>query len=346
MREDSTCVNIISQPAQSESDLSAHNMPQWEISKDGDEQDMYKRGKAAQDKHVPECKTSTGHNNDKDMSNKDAQSIRAEPEYLVCTGPRDGEASPGELVLMVASTQSQAPTESSRSTMPALPELSREQAHSGTLYLVEGGATTLGEPKKDEPPSEQMKLNETENDLNHSSPQTRMILQGSTVIFTEQPAYDKSSGDLVVPPLSQPLHMTFDPSQVSSHTVTETPEDHKRRTPPSPSSLAQNSEPNPTQPRLPSVQNMDFLPTFTSQRPPDLPTTMGKRALSNTRNVSTTSPNEHRYVSGRLRLNGLNKYQNVNTHHSFSTAFCYQGTEIQQRHINYPISLYKPDLKP
>ncbi|XP_076591878.1 uncharacterized protein plekhg2 isoform X2 [Chaetodon auriga] len=294
VREDSTSVDISTQPAHSESNLSAHSMPQWEISKDGDEQDKYRQGIPAaqdvQDTHVPECKTSTGHNEIKDASTKDVPSIHTEPEYLVCTGPRDGEASSGELV---ASTQRQA-AEYSRSTMPTRPGLVGEQANRGTLNVVEGGATTLGlsgGPKKDEPPSEQMKLIETKND--HSSSQTRMILQGPTLIFTGQPTYDRSSGELVVPLLSQPSHMTFDPSQESSRTITETSGDHKGWAAPSPSSMAQNSEPNLTQPRLPSVQNMDFLPMFTSQRPPDLPTTMGKRALSNTRNVSNTSPNEH-----------------------------------------------------
>lgn len=42
------------------------------------------------------------------------------------------------------------------------------------------------------------------------------------------------------------------------------------------------------------VQSVDFLPTFTSQRPTDLPSTMGKPAQSNNRN---SSPYEQRYVT-------------------------------------------------
>ncbi|XP_044057476.1 mucin-5AC isoform X3 [Siniperca chuatsi] len=288
VREDSTYINIITQPAHTEPNLSAHRISQQNIS----------AAHYIQDKHVPEYKITTGHTDNKDTLTKDVQSVHAGPEYLVCTRPIDGKASPAELVLMVVSTQSQAPTEYHRSTLPQ-PGLAGEQAQRETLYLGEGGATTLGAsggPKKDERPSEQMKLNETKNYLNDSSSQTRMILQGSTVIFTEEPPYYRSSGELVVsPPLSQLSHMTFDPSQVSSHTVTETPEVHKTRgrAAPSPLSSAQNSESNLTQPPPPSVQSTGFLPTFTSQRPPALPTTMGKRAQSNTRNVNNSSPYEH-----------------------------------------------------
>lgn len=200
-------VNIITQPAHSEHNLSAHSIPQWSISKDGDEQDKYKQDIPAaqyiQDKYVPEYKMSTRHIDNKDTLTKDVQSVHAGPEYLVCRRPMDGEASPGELVQMVASTQSQAPTESHRSTMHH-PGLAGEQAQR------------------------------------------------------------------------------------------ETPEDHKAREGVAPClwSLVQNSESNLT----PSLQSIDFLPTFTSQRPPDLPTTMGKRALSNTRNVNNNAPYDHRYV--------------------------------------------------
>uniref|UniRef100_A0A8C4GWH1 Pleckstrin homology domain containing, family G (with RhoGef domain) member 2 n=1 Tax=Dicentrarchus labrax TaxID=13489 RepID=A0A8C4GWH1_DICLA len=296
VREDSTSVNIITQPAHSEPNLFAHSIPQWEISKDGDEHDKYKQDIPAaqniQDKVVSEYKISTGHTDKKDTLTKNVQSVHAGTEYLVCPGPMDGGATPGELVLMVASTQSQAPTESHRSAMPH-PGLVGEQVHEGTLYMVDGVATDSG--RKDEPPNKQTKLNETKNDLNYSSSQPRMILQGSAVIFTGDPACYRTPGELVVPPtLNQPSHMTSDPSQVSSHTVTETPEDQKAlgRAAPSPWSSAQNS--NLTRPRPPSVQSVDCLPTFTSQRPPDLPTTMGKRALSNTRNTNNTSPCEHR----------------------------------------------------
>lgn len=46
------------------------------------------------------------------------------------------------------------------------------------------------------------------------------------------------------------------------------------------------------------VQSVDFLPTFTSQRPTDLPTTMGKWAQSNNRN---SSPYEQRYVCDNIK---------------------------------------------
>lgn len=290
VRECSTSVNIISQPlvpAHSEPNLSAHSIPQWEISKDGDEADKYKQdipaAKYIQEKNASECIISTG-NTDKYILTKNVQRVHAGHEYLVCPGPMDGEASPRELVLMAS-------TEYHRSTMPHQ-GLARERLQRETLHLAEEGTTTTlvdsAEPKKDEPPSEQMKSNDTKND---SSSQTRMILQGSAVIFTEEPPYYRSSGEVdVLPHLSEPSHLTFDPSKVYSHTVTESPEDHI----PSPWSSVQNSVSNPTRPRPPSVQSIDCLPTFTSQRPQDLPTAMGKRALSNTR-----------YVLGRLKHNML-----------------------------------------
>ncbi|XP_073341024.1 uncharacterized protein [Pagrus major] len=242
IRADST------QPAHSPN-LSAHSEPPSESSKDGDK---------IQDKLKPEDESSAGRTYNQDVQR---------PEYLVCSGLVDGEASPGELVPTVASTQNQDPAEDHRSTV-SHPQLAGDEAHTGILHQVEEGAKTQRE--KDE----LTKSNETKNELKESSSQTRMILQGSAVMFTEEPAHYRTPGGL-----------TFDPSQV----VTETPEDHKARAP------GQRSwaEPNLTQTRPPSVQSVDVLPTFTSQRPPDLPTATGKRAPSNTRDDCHTSPYEH-----------------------------------------------------
>uniref|UniRef100_A0A8D2ZT69 Pleckstrin homology domain containing, family G (with RhoGef domain) member 2 n=1 Tax=Scophthalmus maximus TaxID=52904 RepID=A0A8D2ZT69_SCOMX len=212
VREDTTPVNIMTQPAQKYNP----DTP------------------ATHDKGIPEYDISTGHKDNNDT--KDVQSPDAEPEYLVCTKNMDGE-----LVLVVASTQNQPPAESPRSMVPFPGEQTQ---------LEEGGSTTLGTfggPKKHELTSDQMKSKETKYDLN-SSAQTRMMLKGSMLIFSEEPSYHRSSRELVnPPPLSQPLHLNFDPALASSHAITETPE----------------------------VQSVDCLPTFTSQRPPDLPTAMG-----------------------------------------------------------------------
>ncbi|XP_040903084.1 serine-rich adhesin for platelets isoform X3 [Toxotes jaculatrix] len=262
--EDSTSVNVITQPA--------HRFKQ-DIAPVQDIQDK------------PEYKISIGHADNKDTLTKNVQSVSAEPEYLVCTKIMDEEASLGELVLTAASTQDQALTQHHSSTVPH----PGEQAH----LEEEGGSTTVwasGGPKKVELSTE------TKDDFNSSS-QTRMILHDSTVIFSEETPYQGPSRELVAAPsLSQPLHLTFDLSQVSSRSIIESPEDYKVRegAAPSPRPSVQNSESNPTQPRSPSVQPMDCLPTFTSQRPPDLPTTMGKRALSNTWNVNNTTPYEYR----------------------------------------------------
>ncbi|XP_045929333.1 mucin-17 isoform X3 [Micropterus dolomieu] len=288
VREDSTSVNI-TQPAHSEPSLSGHSISRWEL-------DSYKQDISAAQEDKPEYNISTGHTDNKDflkIFTKDVQSVHTGPENVVCSVHMDGNTSSGELGLTVACTQSQAPTEYYRSTMPH-PGLAGDQAQRETLCLLEGGATILGSsggPKKDELPTEQIKLNET----NDSFSQTRMILQGSALIFTDPPHY-RSLGELVIPPpLSEPSHKTVDPSQVTSHTLTETPEDHKARVQaaPRPWSSAQNSESNLSEPRPPSAQSTDFLPTFISQRPSDIPATMGKLAQSTTRNVKNTSPFEH-----------------------------------------------------
>lgn len=211
------------------------------------------------------------------------QSVRAEPEYSLCRETMDGEASPEELVLIVACTQSQSPTEYHSPMVP----------HPGEQAHLEEGISR--EPNKEEPQSDQINLSETKCDSDNSSSQTRMFLQGSAVIFSEEAPYLKSSREQVIQaPLSPPLHLTFDTSQVSSHAISETLDDHKAREGAALSPWS--SEPNPTQQCSPSVQSVDCLPTFTSQRPPDLPSTMGKWALSNTWNVSNTTPYEYRYV--------------------------------------------------
>ena len=254
-------------------------------------------------KNLPEHKLFTGHRDNKDTLTKDVQSVHAEPEYLVCTKNVEGEACPGELILTEASTQCQSPPENHSSMLPHLGEPAQpEEGGSATLAATDG-------PEKDELPSDLMKPNETKHDLNSSS-QTRMILQDSTVTFSEEPPHQGTSKEVDIPsPLGQPLHLTFHPPQVSSHAVTETPEDHKARAgaAASPWQSVQNSESNLTQPLSSSVQSIDCLPTFTSQRPPDLPTTLGRRALSNTWNVNNTTAYEYRYVSGCLNHNMFEK---------------------------------------
>jgi len=131
------------------------------------------------------------------------------------------------------------------STAEPSPGPAGDQAQKETLFLAEGESDNLGVsggPKNDGKPD--------------SSSNTRMVLQGSSVIFAgEKPHYGQHS------------HVTFDPSQVSGHRVTETSEDHRA------GASCQNAESNP----------VDRLPTFTSQRPHDLPTAAGQQAASNTR---------------------------------------------------------------
>lgn len=272
--KESTSVNNRCQPTHSEPNFPGQCVSQWKCSKDGDEKDKYKQDKAAAQ-------------DIQDALTKDVQSVHAGPEYLFCTETKDGEESSGRLALITTSTQSQTP-----------------KAPRETLHLEEGSTLeTSGGLNKNKLQSEQMKLNDVKHDLmNDSSSQTRMTLQGSTVIFSEESSYYRSSGEVVVPPpTSQASNLTFNPSQVCTHAITETPGDREARegSAPSPWSSVQNSESDPTQPCPPSVQSIDCLPTFTSQRPQDLPTTMGKRAVSNTWNTTNTTQYEYRYVCNR-----------------------------------------------
>lgn len=195
------------------------------------------------------------------------------PEDLICTKSMDEDVSPGECGLVnVVLKQSGSTTEFHSSVVPQL---------EGQAHLEEGGSTTqvpCAGLKQDELQGNQMKLHATKWDVN-PSPQTKMIVQSSAVSFSEETSYHRS-------PQNQPLHLTFEPSQ-----MVLTSEDSRagEGAAPCPGLL-----PNPSQPQSPSVQSGNSLPTFTSQRPPELPTTMGKLAMSNAWEV--TGPYEYRYV--------------------------------------------------
>lgn len=182
----------------------------------------------------------------------------------------------GHLALKTASTQSQT-SKGPRET----PHL--EEGDTSILCTSEG-------LKKDELPSEQIKLKHIKYDQNDFSEQTRMV-------FLEESSYYRSSGEVAVPPpQSQDSNLTISHSLVCSHTATQTPGDHEAREAsiPSPQSSDLNTESDPMQPCPLLVQSMDCLPTFTSHRPPNIPTTMGKLPLSNTWNVSNTPQYENR----------------------------------------------------
>ncbi|XP_062274493.1 mucin-5AC-like [Scomber scombrus] len=215
------------------SNVSAHSIPPCNMSKDGDEQNKYKHDMPAA-QYIQE-KNSTQQN--------ESESVHAGPEYLVCTGLGGGEGTPREVVLMVASTQNLVPN----------------PGRTGEELQREGDLTSLSTSGgKDDPQSERKMLNDTKYDSNDSSSKTRMFVQGSTVVFSDEP----------------PHYGSF---QGSSHTVTE---------------LREGATPRPLVQSPPLVQSMDCLPTFTNQRPPDLTATMGKRALSNTWNTNNTTSYE------------------------------------------------------
>ncbi|XP_024133068.1 serine/arginine repetitive matrix protein 2 isoform X3 [Oryzias melastigma] len=100
---------------------------------------------------------------------------------------------------------------------------------------------------------------------------------------------ESQEGDKVHPsPLSPPSPVTSDPSQ--PHCLQETVQDPDEA--PSPWTVAPTSE--SIQPRPPAV---DCLPTFTSQRPTDLPATLSRRASSDRWNAAAVC--DHRTISAR-----------------------------------------------
>lgn len=180
----------------------------------------------------------------KERDQQDAPAVQYIQEQQICTGRADDT-----LTKQVPSVH-ESPASGELSTAEPSPGPAGDQAQKETLFLAEGGSDNpgvSGGPKNDGKPD--------------PSSNTRMVLQGSSLIFAgEKPRYGQHS------------HVTFDPSQVSGHRVTETSEDHRAGAP-SPWSSCQNAESNP----------VDRLPTFTSQRPHDLPTAAGQQAASDTR---------------------------------------------------------------
>lgn len=291
VRQDSTSVTIVTPSAHCGLNLTTgqHCM----VSEDGDGEENYEHNiqdvHLMQHLHGQECKLSSGGSSNADKPPKGVQSVHMEPEYI-STEPRDSEGNTGEVVLMVVSTQTQAPKEHQSLMVPYTGlEAQREASWQG-----EGGITALGAsggPMEDEPTQEQIKLNNNNHDLEACSSQSRMFLQDSSVIFSgETPHYECSTGPAPLPHPSDPSHVSFDHQQVYSHAVTET----RDRTAPSPWLPSQSRGPNPIPPRPPSVQSLDCLPTFTSQRPVDLLTAMGKQALSNTLSAYIPSTYDHR----------------------------------------------------
>lgn len=114
------------------------------------------------------------------------------------------------------------------------------------------------------PPQEQQHLENgsVKASPTNSSSQTQEVLQDSAVNFSDMLSFVTSSGEMVT---SSPLSVHF-------------------------------SEPKHSA----SVQSVDCLPTFTSQRPPDLPSAVGEQTQVNSWNVSNIQPNTHRYDFDRV----------------------------------------------
>ncbi|XP_030600593.1 uncharacterized protein plekhg2 isoform X2 [Archocentrus centrarchus] len=136
------------------------------------------------------------------------------------------------------------------------PASTRQQAQRETRSLADEGSTELKNELQDKT------LEEKKYDTNEYS-------EDSVGNFSES----RSSGELAGPPSL----MTSEPS-VSCRALTETRGDRRSREEAAPDPS------DPTQSCPSSVQSADRLPTFTSRRPPDLLTTLGKQASSDSWN--------------------------------------------------------------
>nr|XP_057935562.1 mucin-17-like [Doryrhamphus excisus] len=90
------------------SSLSAH-FAHGNVSKDGTGQHKYKQDLPAE--KVPEFQVLPKYSESATQPSQDMHSVHTGPECFVCTGHRDGESSPADVVLMLSSTQSLTPSQ-------------------------------------------------------------------------------------------------------------------------------------------------------------------------------------------------------------------------------------------
>lgn len=217
---------------------------------------------------------------------EDMQDIQAGPEYKLSTGSRDREEAVGEVVVMMISSQNQASADY-QSCMLVDPGLARDTVQREAPYQGQTGSGALGVsegPKKFESSEGEM-LHGAEGD---SSSQAKMCPHDSTAVPLKQmPDNELPEAPLRPQSPRQPLPVNVDPIP-TSQTVGETTEGSKCREVVPPHPWSSDQIPAPTPPP-PLVQSMDCLPTFTSQRPANLPTTMSRWALSNAWSATDTA---------------------------------------------------------
>ncbi|XP_054649417.1 mucin-12-like [Dunckerocampus dactyliophorus] len=166
--EDSTSVNSI---VHDHSSLSAH-ISHGNISKDGAGQYKYKQDLPAEkDKHVPEFQIPPKHSESTTQPSQDIHSVHTGSEYFVCTGRRDGEPSPAEVVLMLSSTHSLTPSQCHTLVSPKSKQPPEEPQKESGSNMLEGGTGVLAVPG---PPSKQHLpgMNTIQCDLKTYSSQT------------------------------------------------------------------------------------------------------------------------------------------------------------------------------
>lgn len=241
-----------------ESNLSHHGKPHCMVSQDGDTLNRNTRIlPAVQVKEIQRNKDSAQHNERNYDQGQDVPSDLA--------GPRDEERGSEELITILIATQSQAPAEQQRCWEITKNEDQREACQPVDVDTTTGRASELSQ--EDKLSRDKIIL---DDNLNYSSHP-----QASTVEY----AYT----DVPPPQTLQKSSASYD----SSQTVSDLQEGHRTE---ARTTLTSDQS---VQSRPPSVQSIDCLPTFTSQRPSELPTTMGRRAQP-----TTTLPGDSSRIPG------------------------------------------------
>lgn len=307
--KDFASINTIGKATESERNLPFHT-PQWNMSKEGEEHCNYKEDVPAmqciQDKYVPEYDVFM-QNDESKVVQSDNLPFHAGDGYRASKLFTDREPSPEGILQRAESTQGQTPTDQS-SFILQNPDVAKEETQVEAVHPGDRGTTVLitsVRPKIDEPQSNQITLNEKKNDLCDSKSQDRICLQDSEEV------YGPTNHAASAVSLKQLSYMTFDSLQQGScHKVTDHLQCHKAKegATPSPEEFVQSLDSTPSQP---CPLSLGYLPVFTSQRPPDLPTTMGKRRLSKTWNVRDTAPDDYGYVWAPLIIFPSNYPQQI-----------------------------------
>ncbi|XP_077397859.1 uncharacterized protein plekhg2 [Festucalex cinctus] len=136
--EDTASVNSIVEHSR----LSSH-IPHWNVSKEENGHDQYKQDlPAVQDKHDPQSQIPAKYHKSTRQPSKDQHSVCSGPEYLLCTGPRHGDSSPGEMIMLSSVNNLTAPQQQTFFVQKPM-----EECHKDALSLMGGRQPVVGVPR-------------------------------------------------------------------------------------------------------------------------------------------------------------------------------------------------------